>query len=466
MSLRHGTELTSPSYRKLFKGKVPANIVNARHGTGRNPLLGRTRDRLVADAYDYYREFGLRDLVSEDDWIKGVLYFRDPQGFPKEVGQNLHIPCSNGSDATLTVTYPDLRALERYEEKDRWQKWKNLSLTHKSLLATCSLAAITQGWDQSSMNATNLGWPSSLGLRIPPNIEEAQVTGDIWLFGFINGAPFLLGSIIGFLFTDPLSNGSGLLRFLRFGRRHVLFLAGIFSFSAMLGSAFVQSWRQLLICRLLLGVGMGSKATIVPILLSETAPWDIRGMIVSTWQVFDSFGIFLGFVAALAVSKFDQDHAWRYMFATATIPAFLLFFMVPFCVESPRWLLKHGRVKDALSALLGLHGMPSSMIACGDLLYIHESLSEETQWLLDRAGKTGRRSSRSIPLVEINRSSIEGSQRPSGEKHENAIHSLPSATFTAKSSGSRSKIAYLQTSKPAPWKTRWSTMLATQRMRT
>jgi MFS family permease len=46
------------------------------------------------------------------------------------------------------------------------------------------------------------------------------------------------------------------------GRRPVIFVAAIFSLLPMVGAAVCQDWKQLLVCRLLLGVGMGCKAAV------------------------------------------------------------------------------------------------------------------------------------------------------------------------------------------------------------
>jgi MFS family permease len=46
------------------------------------------------------------------------------------------------------------------------------------------------------------------------------------------------------------------------GRRPVIFVAAIFSLLPVIGAAVCQDWKQLLACRLLLGVGMGCKAAV------------------------------------------------------------------------------------------------------------------------------------------------------------------------------------------------------------
>lgn len=45
-----------------------------------------------------------------------------------------------------------------------------------------------------------------------------------------------------------------------------------------------QTWPQLLVCRLLLGVGMGAKASSVPVFAAENAPASIRGALVMSWR--------------------------------------------------------------------------------------------------------------------------------------------------------------------------------------
>ena len=53
--------------------------------------------------------------------------------------------------------------------------------------------------------------------------------------------------------SDPLNN--------YFGRRGVIFFSAVFCFFSVIGSAVTQNWEQLFVTRLLLGIGMGSKAS-------------------------------------------------------------------------------------------------------------------------------------------------------------------------------------------------------------
>lgn len=145
---------------------------------------------------------------------------------------------------------------------------------------------------------------------------------------------------------------------------------------SVIGSAFTQDWQQLFICRILLGIGMGSKASTVPIYAAENSPAAIRGALVMTWQMWTAFGIFLGTSANLAMAKVGVN-AWRYQIGSAFIPALPLLILIYFCPESPRWYMKKGKYQKAYESLLRLRNIP--LQAARDLYYIHCQLEIESE---------------------------------------------------------------------------------------
>jgi hypothetical protein len=97
-----------------------------------------------------------------------------------------------------------------------------------------------------------------------------------------------------------------------------------------------------------------------------------------SWQLFDTFGIFIGSCANLAVYRHSRSHPnWRFMIALPFIPALMFLTLAPFCEESPRWLLKAKREQDALRALIRLHDLPSPIVACGQIYLLFRQLKEE-----------------------------------------------------------------------------------------
>jgi hypothetical protein len=96
------------------------------------------------------------------------------------------------------------------------------------------------------------------------------------------------------------------------------------------------------------------------------------------WQLFDAFGIFGGFSANL-IFFWTDDLAWRFQIASACIPAFALLILIFICPESPRWLLKHGRGKEAFAALCALRETP--LQAATELFFANAQIQREIHYM-------------------------------------------------------------------------------------
>lgn len=64
----------------------------------------------------------------------------------------------------------------------------------------------------------------------------------------------------------------------------------IFIIGTVLQIASIRSWVQLMIGRLVAGIGVGQLSAIVPVYQSESAPKQIRGTLTATYQLFITFG--------------------------------------------------------------------------------------------------------------------------------------------------------------------------------
>lgn len=93
-------------------------------------------------------------------------------------------------------------------------------------------------------------------------------------------------------------------------------------------------------------------------------------------------GIFLGFCANVIV-KDTGDIAWRLQLGSAFIPSFVLGVGIFFCPESPRWLMKHGKVAKGFRSMDRLRAHP--IIAARDYYYSYIIYQEE----LKAAGGAG-----------------------------------------------------------------------------
>jgi hypothetical protein len=68
----------------------------------------------------------------------------------------------------------------------------------KSTFAMLFIAAIAQGWNQTSMNSANLMWPKELGLIAETSGDDCGLSGfkpETWWYAAVNAAPFLTASM-------------------------------------------------------------------------------------------------------------------------------------------------------------------------------------------------------------------------------------------------------------------------------
>ncbi len=123
--------------------------------------------------------------------------------------------------------------------------------------------------------------------------------------------------------------------------------------SALCGVAW--SVGVLLAGRLILGVSIGILSFTAPLYLAEIAPENIRGSMVSLYQLMITTGIL---VAYLSDAAFYKSGNWHWMLGIIGIPGALFFMGVFTLPDSPRWLMMRGRTEEATKVLTRLRGNP------------------------------------------------------------------------------------------------------------
>ncbi|KIV87956.1 hypothetical protein, variant [Exophiala mesophila] len=334
----------------------------------KNPLAHLSNEQVIKDVEEFAKENGFQDLTGL--LVRGALVAKDPPAF----------------ESVPDLTEPEKEAI-RNEVLHKWRQPKSLYFT----IILCSIGAAVQGWDQTGSNGANLSFPDALGIPVSSTVDgqpNPEAARNQWYQGLINAGPYIASAFLGCWCSDPLNK--------YFGRRGTIFVSAVFCFLAPIGSAVAQTWEQLLVTRLLLGIGMGCKGSTVPIFSAENAPASIRGALVMSWQMWTAFGIFLGTCANLAV-KDTGSISWRLQFGSALIPALPLLIGVYFCPESPRWYIKNGQYRKAFRSLKRLRN--TELQAARDTYYIFAQLRMEASLV----SKNSNYVSRFIQLFTIPR---------------------------------------------------------------
>ena len=199
----------------------------------------------------------------------------------------------------------------------------------------------------------------------------------------------LVGSIIGVLFAGILSD--------KFGRKFTMILSAILFSTSAIGCAVSVDFNQLVVYRIIGGVGIGVVSIISPLYISELAVAQYRGRLVSLYQL----AVTIGFLGAylvnyqlLGYSTINPDivtgwwslifvtEVWRGMLGMEILPALLFFIIIFFIPESPRWLILKGREEKATNILERIY--TSSKDALFQLAETKSVLSSESksEWKL------------------------------------------------------------------------------------
>ncbi|SLM99935.1 sugar porter family MFS transporter [Brevibacterium yomogidense] len=146
----------------------------------------------------------------------------------------------------------------------------------------------------------------------------------------------------------------------RMGRVRVMLIAAVLFTVSSVGSALAFGPTDLIIWRIIGGLGVGAASVIAPAYIAEISPAAVRGRLGSLQQLAIVLGIFAALMcdAALAGAAGGAAEvlwfglpAWRWMFLTEVVPAVVYGILALTIPESPRYLVQQGREEEATRVL-------------------------------------------------------------------------------------------------------------------
>jgi MFS transporter, putative metabolite transport protein len=163
----------------------------------------------------------------------------------------------------------------------------------------------------------------------------------------IVSAASLAGILVGAVLLGGLSD--------YFGRKR-MFIAEMIIFCAFLALLLIcTNFLSLAICLFGLGMALGCDYPTAHMIISESIPSLARGKLVLGAFAFQAVGALAGTgVGCLVLTLVPDLSAWRWMFATAIIPAVLVTIGRFFITESPNWLSAKGHHEEAEIAVTRL----------------------------------------------------------------------------------------------------------------
>ncbi|XP_053174322.1 solute carrier family 2, facilitated glucose transporter member 1-like [Scomber japonicus] len=145
----------------------------------------------------------------------------------------------------------------------------------------------------------------------------------------------------------------------RFGRRNSMLMTNVLAFAAaafMGFSKLAASWEMLIIGRFIVGLYSGLSTGFVPMYVEEISPTSIRGALGTLHQLGVVLGILMAQIFGIE-SIMGNDSMWPLLLGFTILPAIVQCLLLPFCPESPRYLLINcNEESKAHSVLIKLRG--------------------------------------------------------------------------------------------------------------
>lgn len=174
-----------------------------------------------------------------------------------------------------------------------------------------------------------------------------------------------VGAVFGAAFAGQLGD--------RLGRREVILAAAATFGAAAIVSGVAPGTAVLVVARVFVGVAVGLASANAPVYISELAPPELRGRLVSYFQLAVTLGILVAYLVGLA---FAADEGWRWMLALGAVPALALGVGIWRSPASPRWLVMDGRDAEARDVLEHIREPDPAAIE-RELVEIRQSTQQE-----------------------------------------------------------------------------------------
>jgi SP family sugar:H+ symporter-like MFS transporter len=168
-----------------------------------------------------------------------------------------------------------------------------------------------------------------------PNITTSQESGIVSILS--------AGTFFGALASPFLAD--------RFGRRPALIASTwVFNLGVILQTA-ATAIPMFLAGRFFAGFGVGLISALIPLYQSETAPKWIRGAIVGAYQWAITIGLLLAAVVNNSTARRNDTGSYRIPIAVQFAWSLVLFFGMILLPETPRYLIRSGRMDKAARSL-------------------------------------------------------------------------------------------------------------------
>ncbi|KAG9810470.1 general substrate transporter, partial [Aureobasidium melanogenum] len=158
-----------------------------------------------------------------------------------------------------------------------------------------------------------------------------------------------IGTLIGAIIAAPIAD--------RLGRRMCILIGNVvFWIGMIVQMTSTHHWYQIAIGRWVAGLGVGALSVLTPMYMSETAPKNIRGSMVSCYQLFITLGILVADAINLGTKNINGPASWRITMGIGFVWSVVMATGIWLLPESPRWVYRRGNIEKARETIAGVYG--------------------------------------------------------------------------------------------------------------
>lgn len=242
-------------------------------------------------------------------------------------------------------------------------------LNHVALLGVVMPAIMSMGYNQGLLGGVlTLPWFEAQFPEI--DVSNAHPSEKHYK-STLRGTVVALYAVGGFLGAIACIAVGDLL-----GRRRTLILASVIQMIGAFLMASSFSFSQLVVSRVILGLGTGAQLATAPMWQSEISPAAKRGAHVATIGIFVGTGLTLGLLVDLGMSYVPNSASWRVPVGLPIIFCIIVIVFTCQMPESPRWLVRQGQVSAAREVLAALRDTEiDSEVVNKEILDVESSLA-------------------------------------------------------------------------------------------
>ncbi|TFK36070.1 general substrate transporter [Crucibulum laeve] len=228
--------------------------------------------------------------------------------------------------------------------------------------AVAGLAIFFFGYDQGMMGGVNTSpdYVQTMGLGFSTYEGSSEgyvvtITEPTKQGGIVS--IYYLGTLIGCLIGGVTGD--------RIGRLKTMFIGGLWVILGAVLQCSAQNVAWMLCARVINGIGTGYLNAIVPVWSAEVATHTSRGAFIALEFTLNIFGVVVAYWLEFGLGFVGDGRSqirWRFPIAFQIIPVMVFMVILYWMPESPRWLIKVGRLEEAKTILQRLrsHSPPST----------------------------------------------------------------------------------------------------------